>query len=52
MHRSLQLPLASAGVACLVVWAVSVAGATGWTLTTNWFLFGIGLGLVVVSSRA
>jgi hypothetical protein len=48
----LSLALAAAGAACLVAWVVSVAGATGWSLTTNWILFGAGLGLAVASSRA
>lgn len=42
----------AAGAALLLVWAVSVAGATGWSLTTNWTLFGAGLGLLALRDVA
>lgn len=32
----------------LLVWVISVAGATGWSPTVNWCLFGAGLGLLAV----
>jgi hypothetical protein len=44
--------LSAAGAACLLVWAISVAGATGWSLTTNWSLFGAGLGLLALRAVA
>jgi hypothetical protein len=30
----------------LLVWAISVAGATGWGPTVDWTLFGVGVGLL------
>jgi hypothetical protein len=46
-----QFPIAAAGAA-LLVWAISVAGATGWSLTTNWALFGAGVGLLALRAVA
>jgi hypothetical protein len=39
MRATLRRPLAPIAVALLVVWAISVAGATGWGPTANWSLF-------------
>jgi hypothetical protein len=36
----------AAGAACLAAWAISVAGATGWSATTNWALFLAGIALL------
>jgi len=33
----------------LLVWAISVSGATGWGPTVNWPLFGAGVGLLIVN---
>jgi hypothetical protein len=41
-------PFAVAGTLVLLVWAISVAGATGWSHTVNWVLFGVGVGLLAV----
>jgi hypothetical protein len=51
-RQPLSLALAAAGTACLVAWVVSVSGATGWGVATNWVLFGLGVGLAALSSRA
>lgn len=32
----------------LLVWVISVAGATGWSPTVNYTLFGVGIGLLAV----
>lgn len=38
--------LAALATALLVVWAISVGGATGWSHTVNWWLFGVALALL------
>jgi hypothetical protein len=50
--RHLAALIGSAGAACLLAWAISVAGGTGWSLTTNWTLFGAGLGLLALRAVA
>jgi hypothetical protein len=52
MPTRIPLALSAAGATCLAAWVVSVAGATGWSATVNWVLFGAGLALVAASSRA
>jgi hypothetical protein len=45
MPRRLLAPLS---VLLLIVWAISVAGATGWSLTVNWSLFAVALVILAV----
>ncbi|HEV2593035.1 MAG TPA: hypothetical protein VGU02_14200 [Gaiellaceae bacterium] len=44
----MRAALAPIAVLLLIVWAISVAGATGWSLTVNWVLLGVAVGLLVV----
>jgi len=46
-----QFP-AVAGALCLLVWAISVAGATCWGRPTNLTLFGVGLALLALRAVA
>jgi hypothetical protein len=40
--------LAPTALLLLLVWAISVAGATGWSLIVNWSLFAVALALLAV----
>jgi hypothetical protein len=46
-----QFP-ALVGAGCLLVWAISVAGVTGWGRGTNLTLFGVGLALLALRTVA
>jgi hypothetical protein len=41
MRAAFHRPLAPLAALLLVVWVVSVAGATGWSLTANWSLLAV-----------
>ena len=42
----MRAALAPIAVALLVVWAISVAGATGWAPVVNWTLFVVAIALL------
>lgn len=44
----MRTSLAATATLILVVWAISVAGATGWSLAVNWTLFLVAFGLLGV----
>ena len=47
-RAALGAAAAWAGVALLLVWVVSVAGATGWGRATNWGLLLAGVALLAL----
>lgn len=48
----MRAALAYLATALLLVWAISVAGATGWSPTVNWTLFLVAFGLLGVRRLA
>lgn len=44
----MRAALALIAATILVVWVISVAGGTGWSLTVNWTLFVVAFGLLGV----
>lgn len=44
----MRAALAPTALLLLLLWVISVAGATGWSLTLNWVLFAVALALLAV----